>query len=288
MARFNYLKSFGFAVVILFLLNTTSFPSEDNKFVSRECRVFLVPGAFAPHGLVARFLFAPEDYFAQATKYFRAKKCQVKIAFLPTDGSIEERALVIRDQIDSWVPVGQKTIILAHSQGGLDARFALKTVSGSLKSKVSGLATLGVPHFGTPLSNAVVWQNKNHGWVAWFFRVILGYDFTLLRFAPEMSPEFLSEKKEYFRAVNEVAYASGVARCKTKCFYGFSVLSYWVNVGPGDGVIPSESQKFGYDLGEFDLDHISEIDLSPSKASERERFLNSVWSWIKKIEMERI
>lgn len=42
--------------------------------------------------------------------------------------------------------------IIGHSMGGLDARYAI----GRLGDRVAGLATIGTPHLGSPVADAIV------------------------------------------------------------------------------------------------------------------------------------
>lgn len=238
------------------------------------CKIALVPGAFGT-GTSGLFL-NPDDYFKEYDAYFRAKGCQVeKIAF-PQDAKIEVRAMVLRDQIERS---GQGWTILAHSQGGLDARFALKT----LKMKgVSALVTLGTPHSGTPLASWAAGQRDSSGFTYWLLKLLGGYDLRGVSFLGEMTPDFLTKHAEKFEAVPGVRYASARGVCRTGCARPIRLLAWWTALPPGDGIVPGESQRFGEDLGELDLDHISEAGADAPKRLERHRFLDAVWSWLGK------
>jgi hypothetical protein len=51
--------------------------------------------------------------------------------------------------------------------------------------------------------------------------------------------------------------------------------------------VEAESQRWGEDLGDFDLDHLSEVSVSREKQAERERMLRSVWVWWQDLPHER-
>jgi pimeloyl-ACP methyl ester carboxylesterase len=241
------------------------------------CKIALVPGAFGA-GTSSLFL-DPNDYFKEYEAYFRAKGCAVSRVVFPEDATIEVRAMFLRDQIERMAKVsdGNWTLV-AHSQGGLDARFALKT----LKMKgASALVTVGTPHEGTPLANWAARQRDSGGLSYWFLKLLGGYDLRGLSFLGEMTGEFLGKHRDKFEAVPGVRYASARGVCRTLCARSVRLLAWWTKLPAGDGIVPGDNQKFGDDLGELDLDHISEAGADSGKAAERKRFLDSVWTWLR-------
>lgn len=269
--------------------------------VAADCRIVLVPGAFGV-GTSSLFL-RNEDYFAEYRAFFEAKGCAVKNAEFPPDGTIEERALVLKDQVARFAGAGAKTgkggasvaknrspatpvVLVAHSQGALDARFALRTLG---MPAVGTLISIGAPHSGTPVANWVVEQRERSGWLYWLLR-LGGYDLKALAFAGEMTPEFLQRFLPRFEKVAKVRYASAQGVCRTSCHWALRALSRWVGkvgsatqgVGPGfgDGMVGRDSQTWGDDLGEYDLDHLSEVAVDAAKRSERARFLARTWDYL--------
>src|SRR5262245_25202212 len=53
------------------------------------------------------------------------------------------------------LPAGRKVHVLAHSMGGLDARHAITKVPG-VSARVATLVTIGTPHRGSPVADAVL------------------------------------------------------------------------------------------------------------------------------------
>lgn len=70
-------------------------------------------------------------------------------------GSIQDRANQLAEKILKQTDAADKVHILAHSMGGLDARYAI-TNRTDLVSRVATLVTIGTPHRGSPVADAVV------------------------------------------------------------------------------------------------------------------------------------
>jgi triacylglycerol lipase len=75
---------------------------------------------------------------------------------LNTAGSIEERARGLRDYLTD--PGNSELFerpfhLIAHSMGGLDARYLISQNQGNIADRVLSLTTLGTPHQGTPLAD---------------------------------------------------------------------------------------------------------------------------------------
>ncbi len=148
--------------------------------------------------------------------------------------------------------------IIAHSMGGLDARYAVAKLG--LHKRVASITTVGTPHRGTPLADF----GTNLWGLAPAARVILdtvGIDISGFF-------ELTTEKMQRFNA--DVPDARGV-------FYGSwlalasggvastnpLLLPTWrlirERAGENDGLVPSSSQAWGERLGEVEADHWAQI-----------------------------
>jgi triacylglycerol lipase len=95
-------------------------------------------------------------------KYFNGVKQHLKdhhgahvlATGVPPVGSVKERAEELVDQIVRKFDRSERVHILAHSMGGLDARWALKNVEG-FASRVKTLVAIGTPHRGSPVADAI-------------------------------------------------------------------------------------------------------------------------------------
>ncbi len=253
-------------------------------FAASACRVGLVPGAFSPGTEGSGRWIRDEDYFRTARDFFAGKGCEVFQFQFPEDGSIEERGLMIRDQMQRRGSFAGSTLLFAHSQGGLDARYALAALQ---VSGVDALVTVGTPHAGSRVAQWAHDQAEQNGFFSRVLRVGFDYDLGALRFLGEMVPGFIDSRASYFRVPSRVRGASARAVCRNSCFWVLRGLSWFFDLGEGDGLIEAHSQRWGEDLGEFDLDHLSEVSVSLEKQAERERMLRSVWSWWQDLPHER-
>ena len=244
------------------------------------CAVFLVPGAFG-EGTSSRFLL-PEDYFADYVRFFTDKGCLARKIEFPPDGTVELRARLLRDQVEKHAPPRATVFLLGHSQGGLDARFALRANQRSkLMPAIRALATVGSPHAGTPVAGWAV-AEREHPAAAYWFLKFLGYDLQQLPFAGELTPEFLARHREEFAEVPGIRYGAARAICRQGCHWALRGLAWFAGVPPGDGMVGGESQRFGEDLGEYDLDHLSEVNADGRRARERDRLLAAFWEFFRK------
>jgi triacylglycerol lipase len=98
--------------------------------------------------------FSPVNYFNGVAAHLRRRGHTVIAPQVNPIGSVQARgeqlAAAVTRQLDDQPPVH----IIAHSMGGLDARYALSHVSG-FASRVATLVTIGTPHRGSPVADAI-------------------------------------------------------------------------------------------------------------------------------------
>ncbi|MGZ3711919.1 MAG: esterase/lipase family protein, partial [Bdellovibrionota bacterium] len=122
------------------------------------------------------------EYFRKIPAYLSSNGTPVKVVELTTDSSIEERAALLKNFLETDMK-GEMVNLICHSLGGLDCRYAA-TVLGS--RQIASITTIGTPHHGTPLADWAVRQTQKRWPWYWFFRV-LGYDMAQRRFLPEIT-----------------------------------------------------------------------------------------------------
>jgi triacylglycerol lipase len=69
-------------------------------------------------------------------------------------GSVAQRGAQLGTIILGQVPAGTRAHLIAHSMGGLDARHAITHVAG-VADRVATLVTIGTPHRGSPVADAI-------------------------------------------------------------------------------------------------------------------------------------
>lgn len=102
------------------------------------------------HGLAAN-----RSGFLPLQTYLRLSGHRRQLSFnYRSSGSIESIALALRRHIDQNVKGGRIDIV-AHSMGGLVARYYVQRLGGA--RRVDRLLTLGTPHLGTTAAAAGAW-----------------------------------------------------------------------------------------------------------------------------------
>ncbi len=251
------MKSF-FAIVLLLISPISS--AENLRPLKYP--IVLVHGAsmggaklrIGPINLGAYFNGIPE-YLANKTG------TKVYVVELPTDSTIEERAFALRQYLTSDLKSAPVNIV-AHSLGGLDARFLVSVLK---YNQVKSITTIATPHRGSPLANWAMSQVATHGiWYELF--KLLGYDFAGRRFLPQLTTDYMQTKfNPRVPDVHSVRYFSVVSSIDEHAARpALPILfpEYFLeqeNAGPNDGLVPASSQAWGAVIEQVHLDHMGEI-----------------------------
>ncbi len=149
-----------------------------------------------------------------------------------------------------------KVNVVAHSMGGLDARYAIRKLG--LASRVASLTTIGTPHRGTPLADVGVAIAR-----------AIGLDQLLERIGvdPAAFDDLTTRRAASFNEAVEdapgVLYASVVGTVGRKPAANPLLLASWAMIlpsaGPNDGIVPASSQRRGEVLAEVDADHLAQV-----------------------------
>jgi len=108
------------------------------------------PTVVLVHGLFGFTRLLWLEYFRQPRRLYEQMGMRVVVPSLPWAGSIEQRARTLAAQLaDEQGPLH----LVAHSMGGLDARYWITHLGGC--AKVASLTTLGSPHRGSPVADYV-------------------------------------------------------------------------------------------------------------------------------------
>jgi triacylglycerol lipase len=195
------------------------------------------------------------DYFRGIPAVLRGRGCAVHTPRLGATASVAERAArlaaCVRELPD------RKVNIVAHSMGGLDARYAIAHLG--LAARVASLTTIGTPHLGTPLADlgSDVLCEK------------LGLRRALARFGVaidafhDLTRERVAALNAAVRNAPGVAYASVVGAAQARHRTNPLLVPGWLYLrtaaGDNDGVVPAEAQRWGDVLAEIDADHWAQI-----------------------------
>lgn len=141
---------------------------------------------------------------------------------------------------------GDRFNLIAHSMGGLDARYAITRLG--LAGRVASLVTIGAPHRGTPLADFSLARVTARA-----LRLVALGDLT-----PAAVARFNLEVPD----VEGVAYCSVVAATgllQTNPLLWPSHLYLSAHGGRNDGIVPALSQRWGKVLREVEADHWAQV-----------------------------
>ncbi len=193
-------------------------------------------------------------YFRGVTERLEARGVLVHRPTVAPVAGIARRAAELAERIRA-LPPGRVNLV-AHSMGGLDARFAITHLG--LKDRVASLVTIGCPHHGTPLADVGHAVARSVGLAG------------LLKGPAQMLADLSTDKMARFNAsvvdVPGVFYASVAGRIppgtplalvQPLLAAGFTYLS--AQAGDNDGLVPVASQEWGELLRIVDADHWAQI-----------------------------
>ena len=141
---------------------------------------------------------------------------------------------------------GERINVIAHSMGGLDARYAISRLG--LAQRIACLVTIGSPHRGTPLADLPLSRTAAR---------VLG-----VAALNDLTPRALE------RFNREVPDAAGVAYCsvvgaskllRTNPLLWPTHLYLSSRSGSNDGIVPASSQRWGQVLREVEADHWAQV-----------------------------
>lgn len=146
--------------------------------------------------------------------------------------------------------------IIAHSMGGIDARYAIARLG--LSERVASLVTIATPHRGTPLADI---GSHVLGDTLRLRRVlgVLGMDVTAFY---DLTTARMAAFNEEVSDARGVWYASVVAHASGRSVHPLLWPTHRIlseRGGPNDGVVPLASQTWGEVVAEIEADHWAQI-----------------------------
>ncbi len=201
------------------------------------------------HGYLATI---PWFYWAPSRPLWRQlkkAKCKVVGAGLPATGKIEARARRLGATIRQLRR--PRVICVAHSMGGLDARYAAWRYDP--KGKIETIITLNTPHLGTPVAE---WAQGGHTFLT---RLVRSFDDGGLR---QLTPEAMARFNEQVPDRSDIVYrAFGSAKLPDQLTpvlrpYGERLQA---EAGANDGLVPTASARRDDRPADAEADHLEVI-----------------------------
>jgi triacylglycerol lipase len=193
-------------------------------------------------------------YFRGIAKHLEAIGCHAHAVRLPAMASVPERAQALADKINALPH--ERVDIIAHSLGGLDARYALAKLG--LAKRVRSLVTIGTPHRGSPIADLAVAGTLG------LLRKAIGKLGITSHAVDWLSTSALEKFNADVPDVPGVRYAcvvGGIREKHTPIALAIMPLHAYLRriAGANDGLVPIASQYWGETLAEIEADHFAQI-----------------------------
>jgi len=168
--------------------------------------------------------------------------------------SVPERARELCDAITALPH--ERVDLIAHSMGGLDARYALAHFG--LAARVRSLVTVGTPHRGTPLADL-----GTRGALAVARRALaaLGMSLEALDWLTTEALERFNKDVPDVPGVRYACVVGGIREASTPIPLAIQPVHAYLRrvAGANDGLVPMSSQYWGETLSEIEADHFAQI-----------------------------
>jgi len=195
-------------------------------------------------------------YFRGIDRAIRSRGHEVLVPRVHPTGSIELRARQLKETIlQSFKTSGQsrpKVLLIAHSMGGLDARYMISRLG--MADHVAGLLTITTPHRGSPYAD---WCIKNLGEKLGGLRLMkkLGLD---VRAVSDLTTENCRRFNREIKNVPGTQYFSISAARPWHRVPPFAMHSHKIIAdaeGENDALVSVKSSTWGEHLGIWPADH---------------------------------
>jgi triacylglycerol lipase len=186
-------------------------------------------------------------YFRGVPERLRSIGIEVHRPPVPPVASVAARAEQLAAAVRA-LPAA-KVNLIAHSMGGLDARYAIARLG--LADRVVSLTTIGTPHRGSPLADVGI------SLLTLCRRLFRTLDLEVLH---DLTSRRMTAFNLEIPDAPTVAYASVVAWGDRAAMNPLLWASHLYGcAGPNDGVVPASSQSWGEVLRQIEADHWAQI-----------------------------
>ena len=214
--------------------------------------VVLVHGVlgFTRRTISRLFSFA---YFQGVEDALREAGIEVVSVPLPATSSVDARARALKDAVDRTR--APRVNLIAHSMGGLDARWYVGKLGGH--EKVASLVTISTPHRGTHLAD---WSDVRLGRAMAGWRLLRDVGIDSSAFRDLTRAACLARNAELVTAPEVPTYSLGGARpwYATAAPLQMSFRMLQRAEGPNDGLVSVESARWGEWWGTVEADHLAQ------------------------------
>lgn len=197
---------------------------------------------------------ARHTYFKGVPQRLEESSWQVSLARVRGAASVKARAEELAGCIRALD--APKVNVVAHSMGGLDARYAISRLG--MAKHVAALVTVGAPHFGTPVADLGAGIAARLG-----LRLALETAGVALGAFDDLTVARMAAFNAEVLDAPGVSYGSVVGVARKKRHMNPLLLPTYLylkaRAGDNDGMVPAESQRWGEVLATIDADHWAQI-----------------------------
>jgi len=207
--------------------------------------------------------------FGKIEKILKAEGCAVYTSKTDGFGTVENNAAQLKAQILSILAGenAEKVNIIAHSKGGLDAKYMIEYLG--MEDKVASLTTLCTPHKGSQIATGILGMPKPVKkfiafWVNTVYRIFGDKKPDSLTVCEQLksAPQTDAETINFNGKVYCQSYSSHMKRSRDDFIMGIPLMySKKYEDGATDGVVSAESSKFGEYRGECTEESVSHSEI---------------------------
>ena len=215
------------------------------------------------------------NYWGRIPKELEKMGCRIYFGGQDSNGSIETNAAIIAEKIEEIIneEKTERVNIIAHSKGGLDARYAISSLG--MGDKVASLTTLSTPHLGS------VTMDKLMKIPSFIMKTGCFFADLWFRLLGDKKPathkvleSFTTERAKRFNCENPdrddiyyQSYAFVMKKATSDMFMFFTSLFVSVVEGENDGLLTPDAVKWGEfrgivrSAGRRGISHCDEVDM---------------------------
>lgn len=231
------------------------------------------------HGLVLKkFLFFRP--FGRIDKVLKKKGFVVYLSNNDGFGTIEGNASLIKEDVLRILQIEncEKVNIIAHSKGGLDAKYMIQHLD--MNDKVASLTTLCTPHKGSPIATNILRLPK---WLLKFIAFWINFWYTLfgdkhpdsLTVCHQLAESNDIEEETFFSGHNVYcqSYSTKMEKARNDFVMGipFKFFHYFEKDKECDGLVSKESSIFGEYKGNAFNESISHAQITGFFAKKKKK-----------------
>jgi triacylglycerol lipase len=211
--------------------------------------IVLAPGVFG-------FDRKKVSYFLGIARYLETMGFQVMHTRATTAG-VERRAMGLKHQIEGYLKKARinKVNIIAHSMGGLDARYMITRLD--MADKVASLSTVSTPHHGTSIAD---WGTQRFNLIMQLLKGVLRMDTKVIYDLTTEACQRFNEKVETLPQVKYFTYSGSNKKLRISPFFWLAHDIIMKTEGENDGLVSVSSAHWGAKgvkyMGNFRADHL--------------------------------